>query len=157
MTKHYKQFLGKKIAVHMSSREEWDRVMATEIKETQCYWGKYTSESYIACDDGFVGDENKIREYGYKIITTDEFFGEDEETRKEKNFSRFLGELSFSLKAEIAIQYFGLGSVEAFNEIGMKEFIEFVNKLDENIKKEFLAKLIKDHKEVKNIMDILPI
>lgn len=156
MTKHYKQFLGKKIAVHMSSREEWDRVMATEIKDTP-YWEKYTSESYIACDDGFIGDEDKMREYGYEIITTDEFFGEDEETRKEKNFLKVLGELSFSLKAEVAIQYFGLGSVEALNEIGMKEFIEFVNKLDENIKKEFLAKLIKDHKEIKNIIDKLPI
>ena len=54
MTKHYKQFLGKKIAVHMSSHEEWDRVMATEIKETQCYWGKYTSESYIGSSPDYL-------------------------------------------------------------------------------------------------------
>ncbi len=91
---HYKQYIGKKYAVHCKTQEDWDRVTKISYKEglvspwgvnsTERYWktcweGKQSCFCFKDSDGSnfYRRDINDLKE-DYTILSVQEFFGEEE-------------------------------------------------------------------------------
>lgn len=92
---HYKQYIGKKYAVHCKTQGEWDRVREAlekvNIMVTPTKWRGIGEDMEYLCLDYYLFTYNywleKVgKDKGYTILSVAEFFGEEE--KQGENYAR---------------------------------------------------------------------
>lgn len=162
---HYKQYLGKKYAVHCTTQEEWDMVSNTKgVQKPYIFkgWSEYAEDSHILITGGY-GNSKAYKNKDYTILSVAEFFGEEKfvETFTKEEFkesiinklnkaNKFMNTIkrTFQSKETKALNHFNLIEADGtLNEQGRAEFVDFMYETGSAVKKEFIAKIVEAHKE----------
>jgi len=103
---HYKQYIGKKYAVHCKTQEEWDRVNEILYKIPDYDWTNYGIEATLNCDRKGCCNKSRYTEEGYTILSVEQFFGEEKEKAITATEARIIAEDEFAITAKILNDYY---------------------------------------------------